>query len=653
MARKLPVSIQARLFIPIIAGLVTLTAALTWSAHRSTHNAYAASVDQANQVGVATIVNQLSAEFPGLSAEVAEGSVGAVRWPDMPEALPDDAIDNVGNLTGVAVTIFRWNPASQEFVRDATTIQTPNGRAVGTLLARGAVYDAMIAGQPFVGEADILGLPYITYYHPVMNSSGQAVGIFFAGYEVAAIAATQRSQLFKKLIIGFVLMATVIAASFFAIRSVIRPLERSRQAISSLSDGNFSQDIADTERADEVGDINRGLVVLRKSMQEAEQLKLENDKIQDDQGRVVEALNAALSTLSQLDLRTHIDNNPAEPFPENFESMRVSFNNLVDRLADTISALSTASGEINRSALDLNTTADDLSQRSTSQAATLEESTAALTELTDSVRSTAERATMAKTSMDDNRSATEEAGIVVADAEAAMNEIERSSDEIRTITGVIEDIAFQTNLLALNAGVEAARAGEAGRGFAVVATEVRQLSQRASDSAQQIQNLISNSGEQVAQGSRLVGKAGEALRQIIDRIATVSEHIDQIAQAAQDQATGIDELATGVRELDTVTQRNSAVAQETSDASTYLRQRVEGMSAHVMKFKVLDEDSTGQTAGAPVIAPMDPEPMLDSLEQVEADASAHADAHREAPKFQPNPSPAAAVAVGGSAWTDF
>ena len=98
--------------------------------------------------------------------------------------------------------------------------------------------------------------------------------------------------------------------------------------------------------------------------------------------------------------------------------------------------------------------------------------------------------------------------------------------------------------------------------------------------------LISNSGEQVAQGSRLVGKAGEALRGIIGRIADVSEHIDQIAQGAKDQSTGLDELASGVRELDTVTQRNSAVAQETSDASAYLRKRVESMTDHVQKFKM-------------------------------------------------------------------
>jgi methyl-accepting chemotaxis protein len=187
--------------------------------------------------------------------------------------------------------------------------------------------------------------------------------------------------------------------------------------------------------------------------------------------------------------------------------------------------------------------------------------------------------------MDKNRRATEETGVIVSDAVSAMAKIEKSSNEINVIISVIGDIAFQTNLLALNAGVEAARAGEAGRGFAVVATEVRQLSQRATDSAQQIKDLILSSNEHVSEGSSLVNKAGEALLRMVDQITAASDQIGKIASATKDQSQGLRDLSGGVAEIDSVTQSNAAIAQETSLASSELRENVAALNQEVVKFR--------------------------------------------------------------------
>src|SRR6202142_374897 len=120
------------------------------------------------------------------------------------------------------------------------------------------------------------------------------------------------------------------------------------------------------------------------------------------------------------------------------------------------------------------------------------------------------------------REIADRSGKVVADAVAAMTQIETSAGKIADIIGVIDEIARQTNLLALNAAVEAARAGDAGRGFAVVASEVRTLAQRSSQAAKDIKDLITSSNGQVAQGVELVNKTGAALDEIVAAIKDVA-----------------------------------------------------------------------------------------------------------------------------------
>ena len=142
---------------------------------------------------------------------------------------------------------------------------------------------------------------------------------------------------------------------------------------------------------------------------------------------------------------------------------------------------------------------------------------------------------------------------MVADAVAAMAQIETSSGKIADIIGVIDEIARQTNLLALNAAVEAARAGDAGRGFAVVASEVRMLAQRSSQAAKDIKDLITNSSGQVQQGVELVSKTGSALDEIAAAIKEVAELVSDIAGASLEQSNGVDQVNRALTQMDEVT----------------------------------------------------------------------------------------------------
>ena len=252
-----------------------------------------------------------------------------------------------------------------------------------------------------------------------------------------------------------------------------------------------------------------------------------------EQNKVVSALGVGLQNLANGDLKGDL----AEPFPDEYENLRLDFNTALESLRKAIGSVMTNAESIQNETNEITSSADDLSRRTEKQAATLEETAAALDELTSSVRSAAQGADQVAIMSAEAKTNAEKGGGVAQKAILAMDGIKNSSLEISKITKVIDDIAFQTNLLSLNAGVEAARAGEAGRGFAVVATEVRALAQRSSEAAQEISTLIANSSNQVEQGVELVDDTGHALTAILTAVTEISERIATIASSAREQST--------------------------------------------------------------------------------------------------------------------
>jgi methyl-accepting chemotaxis protein len=197
-----------------------------------------------------------------------------------------------------------------------------------------------------------------------------------------------------------------------------------------------------------------------------------------------------------------------------YEQVRANFNAAVEKLNASMLAVDACTAAIHSASGEISDASDDPSRRSEQQASSLEQSAAALSQITDLVKKTAEGASHANAVVVETRKDAADGGEVVGHAIDAMDKIEKSSQQIGQIIGVIDEIAFQTNLLALNAGVEAARAGDAGEGFAVVASEVRALAQRSADATKEIKTLISSSRDQVGQGVDLVAKTGKSLDQI-------------------------------------------------------------------------------------------------------------------------------------------
>ena len=327
-------------------------------------------------------------------------------------------------------------------------------------------------------------------------------------------------------------------------------------------------------------------------LEERDRLETQRQAAEQQQAAAVAALGVALSKLASGDLSVRVEGVLS---PE-FAGLKTDFDNAAAALDRTMSAVSRGAYGIRAGADDIARAADDLAQRTEQQAATLEETAAAVEQLTATVDRTASSAKEVSARVGEAAADARRSGEVVTRAAQAMSQIETSSAKVSQILGVIDEIAFQTNLLALNAGVEAARAGDAGRGFAVVAQEVRALAQRSADAAKEIKTLIADSSRQVGEGVDLVGQTSEALRGIVDKVGAIDSLVDEIAASANEQASALGQVNVAVNQLDQVTQRNTAMVQQSTEATHALRAEAADLSNHVGGFRT---GSSGQDHAAP------------------------------------------------------
>lgn len=228
----------------------------------------------------------------------------------------------------------------------------------------------------------------------------------------------------------------------------------------------------------------------------------------------------------------------------------------------------------------------DLSSRTEEQASSLEETASAMEELTATVQQNADNAKQANQLANTASEISKKGGDVVSQVVNTMKDIDESSKKIVEIISVIDSIAFQTNILSLNAAVEAARAGEQGRGFAVVASEVRNLAQRSASAAKEIKLLISNSVEKVHSGVILVDEAGNTMSKVVDSIKRVTDIMDEISSASQEQALGIEQVNKAITQMDEVTQQNAALVEEAAAASASMQEEATNLSKVVGVFKI-------------------------------------------------------------------
>ncbi len=409
---------------------------------------------------------------------------------------------------------------------------------------------------------------------------------------------------------GVVALAIALGAIAWLIGALSRPVEAMTRAMGRLASGDLNVAIPAVGRRDEIGHMAAAVLTFKQNAEEKVRLEAEAEvqraaaeqariaqaerdaEAARQQAQVVEGIASGLDRLSDGQLAYRLNT----AFAPEYEKLRADFNGAMAKLQSTMGVIVDRSSAIGASAHEISQASNDLSRRTEQQAAALEETAAALEQITATVSRSAENAVEAGGVVKAARNEAVEGQAVVDRAVVAMGEIERSSNEIGNIIGVIDEIAFQTNLLALNAGVEAARAGDAGRGFAVVASEVRALAQRSAEAAKEIKTLISASSRQVGEGVQLVGDTGEALKRIGGQIERVTAITGEIVASSQEQSSGLQQVNVAVAQMDQVTQQNAAMVEEATAASHSLAQDARELDRMMGQFSLEEAamDARGQ-----------------------------------------------------------
>jgi methyl-accepting chemotaxis protein len=389
---------------------------------------------------------------------------------------------------------------------------------------------------------------------------------------VAWIAGTSAA-----LVVG--LLATVLAAVLGAVfRSAIAtPYVTTVLRMEALARGDLASPILFTNYTDCVGRMTKAMFAFRDSAQA--QITL-NDQA-EKHARLVRGMTANLKRLAAGDLTADI----TEEYPAEYAELKANFNEALAGLRTLIGAVTESTTEIRAGSSEIAGASDALARRTEANASSLEQTAAAIAQIDNRLRSSAAAATRTVERADGAIATVSSGRAVTGEAVHAMNRVNDSAKGIDDVIEGLDKIAFQTRVLAMNAAVEAGRAGEAGRGFAVVADLVSALAMRAEEEAKRAREQLTVTQSEVLVAVEMVRKVDGALSAISSDVDEVHALLSDMAIDNRAQAAAITQINDAVGTMDTATQQNAAMVEETSAAARNLDAEVNTLAEQAARFR--------------------------------------------------------------------
>jgi methyl-accepting chemotaxis protein len=429
------------------------------------------------------------------------------------------------------------------YLRTATTVSQRTSADGGESMALMVVNEV----NPLFTQLDLL-LDQFGALNRTMANQGYSDGM-----EVAMAA----QQLMTLLLVIGVLISAILGV--LLTRSIAIPVKRMTKRAAYIAQGAIYQEELNLKRKDEIGELanafDRMIAGLSKKSTDLEKIAEGN-------------LDFTVDVISQEDVLGNA-----------MANMQKKLNEVLLQVTETVEQVSVGAGQVSSAS-------QNLSQGATEQASSVEEITSSMIQLSSQSKQNSSIAQTANKLANSARTGAKDGDSQMQKLLNHMKSIDSSSEEIKKIITVIDDIAFQINLLALNANVEAARAGQHGRGFAVVAEEVRNLAVRSAESVKQTSEKIEHTIGAIQAGNQIADETSEKFREIVESVTKVADLMEEISAASEEQSAGLEQINAAVEQIDQVTQTNTSSAEQTAAAAEELSAQASALQDQIKVFKL-------------------------------------------------------------------